>query len=85
VLLFWTLFDSSRVFGTFDGWMGGGLSWLWPVVGFFVLPWTTAAYIFVAPNGLSLIDWVILGIALLLDLGTHGGSGRAYGSRGSRN
>lgn len=46
-----------------------------------LLPWTTIAYIFVAPGGLTTVDWIIIGVGLLLDLSTHGGSGRAYYQR----
>jgi hypothetical protein len=42
-----------------------GLGWL-------VLPWTTLIYGFVAPNGMTLINWIFVLLAVLLDLGTYG-------------
>jgi hypothetical protein len=60
-----------------------GSAWLWPLLGFLILPWTTLAYVFVAPGGLNLFKWIILAIALLIDLAAHGGGGRAYRDRRS--
>lgn len=87
-LVLWWLSDPSRVVGTFTGWaatLGGWTTpaWIWPVAGFLLLPWTTIAYIFVAPGGITGLEWVILVVALLFDLSTHGGSGRAYQQRRS--
>jgi hypothetical protein len=88
-LFLWWLTDSVRVTGVFHSWgraIGTGAipSFVWPLLGFFFLPWTTVAYVWVAPGGLSMIDWVILVIALVLDLGVHGGSGReSYARRRS--
>lgn len=73
-LLVWWLADPARVTGVFS-------TWLWPALGFLLLPWTTVAYVFVAPGGVSGLDWLILVIGLLLDLGAHGGGGREYTRR----
>lgn len=73
-LLVWWFVDPSRVLGVFS-------SWLWPVLGFVLLPWTTIAYVFVAPGGIGGIDWVILILGILLDVSAHGGGGRAYSRR----
>lgn len=75
-LVVWWLFDPARFGATFT-------TWLWPLLGFLILPWTTVAFVFVAPGGLTTLDWVILGVALLIDLGSHGGGGRAYQRRRS--
>src|SRR5664280_2396253 len=81
-LVIWWFADPLRFASTFPAWsLGTNLAvpaWALPVVGFFILPWTTVAYLFVAPGGLSLIDWVILAIALLIDLSAHSGGGVAY-------
>ena len=81
----WWFADPTRIAATFPAWsLGNNLGvpgWAIPVLGFLILPWTTVAYVFVAPNGLSLLDWAILVIALLIDLGSHGGGGRAYQRR----
>jgi hypothetical protein len=88
-LFVWWFADPARIAATFPAWsFGGNLAvpyWALPVLGFFILPWTTVAYIFVAPNGLSVLDWVILAIALLIDLGAHGGGRTAYQRRGRSN
>ena len=85
-LFIWWFADPSRLAATFPGWsLGTNLAvpgWALPVLGFFFLPWTTVAYVFVAPGGLTPFDWVILVIALVIDLGAHGGSGAAYRRRG---
>lgn len=39
---------------------------------FLVLPWTTLVYGFVQPNGLSILNWIFLGCAFMLDLATWG-------------
>lgn len=82
-LFVWWLFDPARVTGPFDSWGAiiGGLAipnWFWALLGFFILPWLTIAYVFVSPGGIVGFDWVILFIALLLDLSAHGGGGREY-------
>ncbi len=87
-LLFWWFMDPARVDGTFRGWSttAGGITaphWIWPAAGLVLLPWTTLAYIFVSPGGITTLGWAIIVIALLLDLGAHGGSGRAYHRRRS--
>ena len=53
-------------------------SFLWPLLGFLVLPWTTIAYA-VAQNelgGLSGLGIVVLALGLLVDLGVVGGGAR---------
>jgi len=85
-LILWWFMDPARVNATFAGWTTtlGSITaphWIWPLVGLVVLPWTTIAFVFVSPGGLSTLEWVVLAIALFMDLGTHGGSGRAYRRR----
>jgi hypothetical protein len=85
-LLLWWFVDPTRIIGAFAGWSTTvgtftAPNWAWPAVGFLLLPWTTIAYVFVSPGGISTLEWVVLGIALLLDLSAHGGSGRAYSQR----
>jgi hypothetical protein len=89
-LLLWWVADPARIVGTFSGWAAtvGNVTasgWIWPLAGLVLLPWTTVAFVFVAPGGLGALEWVILGIGLLLDLGAHGGGGRAYRKRQSTN
>jgi len=87
-LLMWWFLDPARVTGTFAGWTTalGSLTaphWVWPLVGLVLLPWTTVAFIYVAPGGLSTLEWVVLVIAVFMDLSTSGGGGRAYRRRRS--
>ena len=68
-IFLWWAFDTSRWSAAFD-------SFLWPLVGVLIAPWTTLAYALVAPQGgVSGGDWVFLTIAILLDLASHAGSG----------
>jgi hypothetical protein len=80
-LLLWWITNPARFALTFQGWLI--FPGLWPILGFFILPWTTLAYVFVAPGGLTLFDWIILIVALIIDLGAHGGGGEAYRRRRS--
>ena len=61
------------------GWSNDSAYWenlfgspIWLVGGFLVLPWTTLVYGLAAPNGLSLLNLIFLGCALLIDLATWG-------------
>ena len=48
-------------------------SGVWTLFGFLFFPWTTIVYGFAAANGsLSILNWIFLGAALLIDLGTWG-------------
>ena len=42
--------------------------WIWPLLGGIFVPWTTLAYLYVFPGGIVGIDWLWLGIGLLIDL-----------------
>ncbi len=48
--------------------------WLWTLVGAIFLPWTTLAYLFLFPGGIVGFEWIVLGVAFLIDLGSHGGT-----------
>ena len=52
----------------------GGLfsSPVWFLGGFLFFPWTTLIYGFAQVNGLSLLNIIFLGAAVLIDLGTWG-------------
>lgn len=69
-ILVWWIIDSARFLSAFAG------SWIWPLLGFIFAPWTTLAYVLVAPGGIVLFDWLILGIAVLLDLSAFFGGWR---------
>jgi hypothetical protein len=58
-------------------------SWLLPLIGFFILPWTTLAYGVmwdVGTHDVTGFEWFVVGLAFLADLGSHGGTAR--GRRG---
>ena len=61
------------------GWVNDANAWtslfgapVWFLFGFLFFPWTTLIYGFVVQNGMSLINWIFVGAALLIDLGTWG-------------
>jgi len=62
-------------------WQGTFSSFLWPLLGFIFLPWTTLMYVLVAPLGSGIVgfDWVWLGLAVLADISMWAGGG--FGNR----
>lgn len=68
-LVFWWLFDTRYVNAAFT-------NLLFAILGLLFLPWTTLMWVFVYSGGISMLDWVLLGIAFLIDMGTYFGSGR---------
>ncbi len=75
-------------FGILVYWLGWPARWelafdsfIVPFIGFLFLPWTTLAYLLVAPSGVRSFDYVILGLALLMDLASLGGGGDQYQRR----
>ena len=66
----------------------GGIAlpaWLWTLVGAILIPWTTLAYLLVYPGGVVGYEWLVLGVALLVDLAGHGGTYRHRNRFLSRN
>jgi hypothetical protein len=57
-------------------------SWVVPLLGFFLLPWTTLAYAVMWSSSHRVLgfEWFIVILAFLLDLGSYG-SGQRYRSR----
>ncbi len=49
-------------------------AWAWALLGFLFLPWTTLAYLYVFPGGILGYEWIVLGVAFLIDLSGHGSS-----------
>ena len=45
-------------------------SWIWPLLGLIVLPWTTLMYILVAApaGGITFWGWMMVGLGFILDL-----------------
>ena len=72
-------------------WLSGYLSrayetMLWPLLGFFFMPWTTAAYAICMNNWGGVRDGglVLMVIAVILDLGSHGSTEHARRTRRPR-
>ncbi len=53
-------------------------SWLVPLAGFFLLPWTTLAYVWMWDSHRQVdgLEWFLVGFAFLVDLGAYGGGSR---------
>jgi hypothetical protein len=57
-------------------------SWLLPLIGFFLLPWTTLAYAImwdVGTRDVTGFEWFVVGLAFLADIGSYAGGKRARG------
>ena len=62
-VLYWIV-KPERWDAAFDG------SWLWPLLGIVFLPITTIVWVLVAPGGVASFDFLWLGIAVFLDIGS---------------
>jgi hypothetical protein len=60
-------------------------SWVIPLLGFFLLPWTTLTYVafwdWGAGTRVTGIEWFFVVLAFLVDLGAHDGGRRARSGR----
>lgn len=58
-------------------------SLLVPLLGFFLLPWTTLAYalLWSTSSGIVGFEWFIVALAFLFDLGSYAGGGRRPATR----
>lgn len=65
-LLLWWLFG-DRVDAAFD-------SWIWPLLGLLLLPWTTLFYLLMwsAVGGVSGAEWLFVALGVLFDLASYG-------------
>lgn len=79
-IVIWWLQNPQSLNLPFASWiLPGGLAfpaWLWMVLGGIFLPWTTLAYLLLFPGGIEGYKWIVLGVALLIDLAGHGGTYR---------
>ena len=62
-------------------WQAAFASWIWPLLGFLFVPWTTLMYVVVAPGGIDGFDYVWLVIAISFDVFTWFGGGYTNRSR----
>jgi hypothetical protein len=67
VIVAWWFLEPVQWSATFS-------TFLIPVLGFVLLPWTTLMYVLVAPGGLVGLDYLWLAVALVADLGSHAGT-----------
>ena len=54
-------------------------SWLVPILGFFLLPWTTLSYAVMwgaGTNGVESVEWFFVALGFLFDVASHSQSGR---------
>ena len=75
--LFFVWIFSDILSGAYD-------SWIVPLLGFFLLPWTTLVYALAwnaDPHHLTVFEWLLVAVAFLLDLGSYG-FGQRVRSRG---
>lgn len=64
----------------FTPWVGRAFdSFIIPLLGFIFLPLTTVVYVLAYPRGLSPFEWILLVVAVVIDLGAYGSG--AYGRR----
>jgi hypothetical protein len=69
--LFFVFIFSDLLSDAFD-------SWAVPLLGFFLLPWTTLAYAALWSSGVNEvtgIEWFFVVLAFLVDLGSYAGGG----------
>ena len=60
-------------------------TWIVPVIGFFLLPWTTLAYAVmwgISTNEVVGLEWLVVFFALLVDLGAFRHGSRTWDERG---
>jgi hypothetical protein len=67
----------------FSNWLSQAYdSWILPVLGFFLLPWTTFAYAALWATGgrdVAGVEWFFVALAFLVDLGSYGGVAKSRG------
>ncbi|MGC9333822.1 MAG: hypothetical protein ACP5JJ_06735 [Anaerolineae bacterium] len=64
----------------FTPWVGRAFdNFIVPLLGFIFLPLTTVVYVLAYPRGLTVFEWILLIVAVIIDLGAYGSG--AYGRR----
>lgn len=66
----------------FSNWLSVAYdSWVLPVLGFFLLPWTTLSYAVmwaaIGPRGVDGFEWFLVILAFVVDLGSYAGASRS--------
>lgn len=65
-ILVWALISTRRWEQAFDG-------FFLPILGFFLMPWTTLAYVAFGVGHVGSVDQILIGLAVLVDLVTWAG------------
>jgi len=65
-ILIWWLYTPVYISNLFQ-------TWIWPILGWIFLPWTTLMYMVVAPAGIVGFDWILLGLGVFADMATYFG------------
>jgi hypothetical protein len=68
-ILIWWLVQPARWNTAF-----ASMSFIWPLLGFLFVPWTTLMFVLVAPLGITGFDWLWLGLGLFADIASYSGS-----------
>ena len=66
-ILVWWLLQPAR-------WNAAFQNFIWPLLGFVFIPWTTMMYVLVFPGGVTGFDWLWLGLGLLADISWWSGA-----------
>jgi hypothetical protein len=71
LFLVWLFTD--KIPAAFDG------NWLFPILGFFLLPWTTLAWAvaWASTGGIQGFGWVLVVFGFLADISTHAGAAQS--------
>jgi len=69
-VVIWWIMDPTR-------WNLAFSSWLWPVIGFLIAPWTTLMWVVCAPGGIKGLDFLWIGLAIALDVATWSGGAKS--------
>lgn len=62
----WYFIDTAR-------WNAAFSNILWPCLGVVFLPWTTIGYVLMSPGGVQGLQWAVVVLGLLADIGAFGG------------
>lgn len=62
----WYFIDTAR-------WNAAFSNILWPCLGVVFLPWTTIGYVLMSPGGVQGLQWLVVVVGLLADIGAFGG------------
>ena len=68
-ILIWWAYNPAYIMTLFQ-------NWIFPLLGWVFLPWSTLTYMIIAPGGIVGFDWVWLGLSIFADMGAYFGSYR---------